>query len=357
MRSIRRWRQPLSLTILASLLALTAALTPAITLRAAAQSTLDLYESTQFEYLFFFDPTLWTIEEEITDLETDYVFLANGETFVYYFAFEAPGVSTDDCLRDILDELTNDPEILSVEPLIPGDGDASDLEAAITSEATSSTLYLVLTIDEDGEPYKLVTRETCYQIFPDESLLYVSTNLPAELYNDLGGDDPFGAPPAIALSLPNAEGRATDTTTGEVLLPAPGEPDDIDDLLTGSLEAHLYCAVDGPPQLLILARALDDDLTLDTGAFTATGDDGEETTLTFGEWLYPDADPTVPLTLTPGDVGLAWFDLPGPESSFELTYTPPDTGTPVTLGQLTPAACDAPGPSFPTSVSLDIDQS
>jgi hypothetical protein len=353
MRTIRRWRQAFLLTVLAGLLASSAALAPIVAPGAAAQSPLDLYVSDQFEYLFFFDPGLWVIEEETTELDSDYVFLSNGEVFVYYLAFEAPGVSTDDCLRDVLNELAIDTEILSVEPLIPGDGDGSDVEAAITSTATSSTVHLLLTIDEDGEPYKLVTEETCHQIYPDESLLYVSTNVPAELYNELGGDNPFGTVPAIALSLPSIDGRDSATATGQVPLPTAGESGDLDDPLTGILEGHVHCAVDGPPQLLILAYALDNDLTLDTSAFTVTSDGDEETALAFGEWLYPEADPATDLTLEPGDVGLAWFDLPGAESTYDLTYTPPAPDAPITLGQIDPAACAAPGPSFPDSVSLD----
>lgn len=358
MRTIRRWRQTFLLTAFAALLALSAALAPHLAPGGAAQSSLDLYVSDQFDYLFFFDPALWVIEEEITDLDSDYVFLSNGEVFVYYLASEAPGVSTEDCLRDILAELALDSEILSVEPLISGDGDGdgSDAETAITSDATSSTVHLVLTIDEGGEPYKLVTEETCHQLYPDESLLYVSTNIPAELYNELGGVNPFGTVPAIALSLPGIDGRDSARTTGQVPLPAPGESGELDDPLTGLLEAHLHCAVDAPPQLLILAHALDQDLTLDAGAFTATvtADEGEATALAFGEWLYPETDPDSALTIESGDVGLAWFDLPGAEAAFDLTYAPPAADTPaVPLGQLDPAACTAPGPSFPASISLD----
>ncbi len=197
------------------------------------------------------------------------------------------------------------------------------------------------------------TQDTSYQIYPDEALLYVSTNVPAELYNELGGVNPFVTTPAIALSLPGTDGRASATTTGPVPLPAAGESGNLDDPLTGILEGHLHCAVDAPPQLLILVHALDNDLTLDTGAFAATDDEGTESTLAFGEWLYPEADPEAALTLEPGEVGLAWFDLPGADTAYDLTYTTPDGDTPIALGQLDPAACAAPGPAFPASVSLD----
>src|SRR5687768_12049146 len=70
---------------------------------AAAQSApIEVYRSPEFGYLFWWDASEWTIQEQETDAGSDWVQLANDDTVLDIEAFTAPGVSAQSCLSEWL---------------------------------------------------------------------------------------------------------------------------------------------------------------------------------------------------------------------------------------------------------------
>jgi hypothetical protein len=324
---------------------------------AAAQS-LEVYWSDQFDDLFFYDPAVWAVEEAWSDQESDYVVLSSGETYVYFLAMAAPDITPQSCLEDFLAEFAADPEIVAIAPLT-GEGDEPVIEPVIELEDGGAVTRLLLTIDEAGDRYQLATEERCLQLVPGESVLYISNNVPAEVYNELGGVDPFGNVPALVLSGPDLIALPGQTAVGRVGVPAP------DGTIIGTLEAHVHCVADGPPQLLVIADAVTatEPFTVDPDAFVLTTDTGKEQPAIFGDWLYAESagepvpldHPGRPLDTAPGAFALLGLELPD-ATAFAVSYAPDSAAPPearLHLGSIHPDACAPPATAFPPSLHLD----
>jgi hypothetical protein len=304
---------------------------------ARAQEPVALYRSEVFDYFFFYDAAIWEIEEQASESGFEAVRFFDGEVFVDYRAFDAPGMTARDCLDQVLDGLANDPSVLEVEPLIP---DYQNFDYGIFA-----SMKLVLTIDGDQGRFKLATDEQCEELDPGQTLLYRSINVPAEAYNEgRRFDRPWIAGYRPSDEFPAKEGPNADHYAGTPVsvLNAGGA-------VLGTFTAGVFCA---PSEVDVVVRGLASTagFTVDPSAFTFTYYTGETVAPASASWLYPDVPPTSSLDLRDGDVGLLRLETQGTPDAYDLYYSPADEES-VDLGGSI-RACGAGG-GLPALIDLE----
>jgi hypothetical protein len=296
---------------------------------AVAQESVALYRSEVFDYFFFYDAAIWEIEEQASEPGSDFVRLTDGEVFVDYWAFDAPGMTAGECINTVVDALASEPSVIAVESLV-NQGSPPHPQAF----GALGSVQLVVTIEGADGRFKLATDERCEEIIPGQAFLYTSINVPAEVFNQTQSLD---RTPWIKGFLPRDEQQ--EQTAPIPVLDASGS-------VRGTLAANPNCA---EGSLLGIARAVDGDFVIDPLGFAAAYETGETVSVTFDAWLFPSAGVDQQRVLTEGDVGLFQLEVGG--HFFDLYYTPP-SGAPVLLGQ-EGGPCAGGGGGSPILIDLE----
>lgn len=280
-----------------------AVVSPAIT--NAADNPFELFYSEQTGYFFFWDAATWSIEEEgeSSDPGGDWIRLSDGETLFDLWAFSAPGMTTEECIRIAVDDFGSDPTDLEME--------------ALTAEGGPPQIYedvtnLVLTVDGPEGQEKFAVRMTCNETVPGESLHLKSIIVPAAVYNATGKEPweyeldffSFGRP-----YHPETESVSISDDTGEV---------------AATLTTHLPC---NTATFSVLARGVGGggDFVIDPSSFIAVDDEGTSLPIALAAWSLPGGRPVTSLGLRPGEMAVLLGVVEADAGqSFELYhYAPP----------------------------------
>src|SRR3954454_2300831 len=89
------------------------------TARAQIEHGYELFYSEQTGYFMFWNPAYWTLEDQPPGSGGDWLRLRDDEHDAVgeLFAFQAPGITTTECLHTILDELARAPTTVTIEAL------------------------------------------------------------------------------------------------------------------------------------------------------------------------------------------------------------------------------------------------
>lgn len=257
-------------------LMLLSSLVPLANRHAEADHAVELYRSEQFDYFFFYDATTWEMVEQESEPGSDYVRFSDGDIWASYWAFDASGLTPEECLGGILDNFNDDPSILAYEELVGLNDPISTVHGGVTAE-----IALIVTVDGADGAFKLATYEACEEVVPGQTLLYTSVNVPATSFNEgRRFDQPWieGYLPAHAAFDGSAPIRIFDSFGNAV----------------GTIKAYANCP--GPPnQMYGTARNFGDSviLELDPNGFFVSPSSGD-VDLARVEWLHPAMPNTSP---------------------------------------------------------------
>ena len=277
--------------------------------RAQTAQVYELFYSESTGYFSFWNPNIWTVQDQSTAKNSDWIRLYDDhyDVFGEIYAFLAPGVSTTDCLSTMLDQLAAAPSTMAIEALSEEDGpphigdSSSDLIQARSSD-------VVLTTSDGDAPAKLAARLECREIVPGQSMLAKLVQVPAQVYNE---NDlwPFW----LELDLDLFE----ELTRDDLTLPMP----DPSGQVVGTIAAVHTCFASN---LFGLARGLSsgEEFIVDPAAFIAIGDDGNSLPITL-VWSLPEVASDAPLSLDTGEFALFQIVNDGPDRYIgDLSYAP-----------------------------------
>jgi hypothetical protein len=314
MRGSRGWRHLLTILVVVAGMASAAAFPPVATNRANAQETIAVYQSEQFDWFFFYDSSLWIIEEQSSEPGSEMLQLSNGDIIVDYWAFEAPDMTARKCVEAVLSALAADPEIAEIEALSPEGGAPVIMPPDHSGyETTVAWTELVLTIETAADHYKVATSGECRSIASEASLLLRSMIVPAAIFNEWGGFQ-GGEHPEIVSS----DHQPT------VISDGPGSSQ-------GTLAPYFHCN----EIFKVVAQNIDPkkDFVVDPSSFVAVykmGDlAGQTVHPELREWIFPAQSPASPLVLKPGEIALFELEL---SPIWYTLYFETETGSLVDLG-------------------------
>ena len=279
----------------------------------AASPPLDLFVSPQTGYFFFWDATTWSKSDESSDPGFDSVRLQSKDGVIAgTTAFIAPGLSPDDCVRHVIDNLLSDLPHAEVEALST-EGGPPRVEDGFTE--------LVLTVGNEADREKYAVHIACDEIVPQQSLVATSFYVPARLFNERGYPLWFYGP----IWFDSAEIARTERNGGAVVIP------DREGQTIGTLAAAVSCVPQLKGSAFFLARNVTDgsNLTIDPSSFVAVGGPDETVTAPSVTWWLPAAPQDAPLVLSPGETAL--FQIAVDSEYFDLSYTT-SSGQTVSLG-------------------------
>jgi hypothetical protein len=301
-----------AITVLGSLLTLAQPAT-------AQSSNVQLYRSEQFGWFMFYDASVWQIEETSSEPGFDFVSFSDEEVLVEYYAFDAPGMTPGECVEAILNELYQNPAILEIQALSDEDEpptvrDESLVQgnADVGTELLIASTKLIVTVDGDSGPFKLVTGEECSPLDGESTLLYRSFKVPAPAWNAGRGFDE----PVILLHM-----SANDLRENE----PPARILDENGSLYGLLDLVYPCTVFGPLSSLshreyyVLARNVGagGNFVIPPSAFVAIDQStGEPGPFTFRGYVYPSMPAEISMALPLGEAGLLAFDVDPPSDLY-----------------------------------------
>jgi hypothetical protein len=329
----------------ASVVALTAAAGPGKASEVLAQQAAALYRSEQYDWFFFYDASEWSIEEESSQSDSEVVRFSDGESVVTYSTFDAHGSTPRECVKEVVNTLSEDLSILDVAALsdVPGPPE-------IVGGDGSSFVYTVLVVTADSEdgPSKLASVETCASVGDGRALVYRSINVPAATYNERQGR--FDSPEIVS-SVQFADlfdpGFAP-------TVPEPVPIADANGVVIGSLAGRLECESPGP--FLFVATGLGESgFAVDPDAFVVFDPGSVRVLSSTIEWLSPAIAPPDVVALDQGDPGL--FQLvvsqDGPEfsGSFNVYYRA-NGQPPVFLGSAS-GPCAGSGAGAPVLIDIE----
>jgi hypothetical protein len=299
----------------------------------------ELLQGDQFNWFIFFDPAIWTIAQHTSAPGLEQLRLTDGDSVVDYALFNAPGLTPEACIENVLALRADEPGVVAVEALTAEGGPPvisppfPDADPATSAAAQAST-DLVLTLEHAGKRLKLAAREECRQIAPG-TLQYRSTVVPAVLFNEWGGGS-YGPRPELASSSP---------IRGMFEWGAPVAVDDGSGSSSLTLAPYFYCN----EIFKVVARntGTSGNITVDPARFVAVYHDdpaagdlaGQSVQPDLFGWIYPALSPGSKLVLGPGETAL--FELGLPRIEYDLYYQP-GSGPPVFLNSNT-GGCGAAG--------------
>jgi hypothetical protein len=183
---------------------------------AVAQSTppLEAYHSSEFGYLFWWDPALWTVQEQVAEPGSDWVQLAHGDTVVDVWGYAEPGATAHSCVTTALGEITNDADLVRYEALT-SPGTQPGITLVPNGLSAFTQLVLAFDVPEGRETYAVDLE--CHAIVSGQRVLYTAVWTPAETFNAQNGK--FAKEPLFTLTLPRV---AYDFVPGEGVLPNDG---------------------------------------------------------------------------------------------------------------------------------------
>lgn len=343
---MRRVRKRLRL---AALLAIVTVLTGATARISAADtraqtSSIDLYQSDQFDWYFFYDAGEWTIEAQSSPSGHDDVRFSNGDTVVYYSTFDAAGTTPEDCVASVLTSLRDAPAVVDVTALSEEPGPPE----IIGGESSLAYTVLVVTADAGDGPFKLAAVETCASIDGGRTLISRSIYLPAASYNQHPRE--FDAPEILS----SVDFGSVFDPGGVRVVPAAVPVANGNGGVTGSLAALLDCESPGP--YYIVAQGLSGTFVIHADDFIARYVDSKQAAASRIEWLYPDNPASDSLTLRPGELGFFQLVVPpaeqGGDHSVDLQYRASDT-KPVVLGASS-GPCPGAGGGLPNTIDIEL---
>lgn len=315
------------------LLALAATAVPATTI--AADDPLELFYSEHTGYFYFWDPAIWSLEDEgeSSDPAGDWLTLSDGEVSLDLWAFLAPGVTTSECLRMAVDDFGSDPTVLEMEALT-AEGGPPQIGENVTN--------LVLTVDRPEGTEKFAVGLTCNETVPGESLHLKSLIVPASVYNARGlelweydFDSYFFAYQNLVIEQAFNRTVPIESAPGEVI---------------GMFRAYNGCLA---TVLFVLAQGVGgNDFLLDPASFVVLDADGSVVPATLAMWSLPAARRESSLALRPGETALLYAAADArPAHKFSLYFTPP-SGQAI---ELTNSVPDCGGASSSAPVLIDIE--
>jgi hypothetical protein len=298
----RGWTRRLLAIVAVLAVLIPSVLSPATT--NAADDLLELFYGDHTGYFFFWDADTWSAVDEGTssDPEGDWILLSDGEVDLDLWAFQAPGVTTSECLGVAMDGLYADPSVLEIEDLSEEGG---------PPQIHTDVANVVLTVDMPEGREKFAVRLTCNEIVPGESLYLQSIIVPAAVYNATGKEPweyeldffSFGSP-----YHPETETVPISGDTGDVV---------------ASLTTRLPCDT---ATFSVLARGVGGggNVVVAPSSFIAIDDTGASLLIAVAAWSLPEARPETSLSLRPGETGILLGVVDAdPGQNFELYYSAP----------------------------------
>lgn len=283
---------------------------------AAAQADPDLgavamYHSPEFGYLFWWDTSEWTIDDQATEPGSDWMQLSSSEATVSIWGFAASGVTAESCLLASLDPLRDDPQLVRFEFI-------NELRGApaitVSPDGRAAATELILGFESATGRQTIAARHTCSTVVPNDFLLYTSEWTTAETYS--ANSSPFNHFAAdsllSSLTLPRwvwpAEPDATWTGTLPVQLPQPIVAPDRQEVAI--LTAHLPdCARHrgSYPWVIVIENTGFTSFEIGPDDFFSVYD-GVARGPDFAQWLSPPVE-SARLAVQPGDTALLHLQL------------------------------------------------
>lgn len=297
----------------------------------------ELFYSQQTGYFTFWNPLVYTIEDQSSGSDGDWIRLYDAQDGITseFFAFLAPDLKTTDCVSTILDQLAAAPLTIDVEALSESGGPPRVSQIDLYPYDASSSVVVLTTRGDDG-PEKFAFQVGCRQIVPGQSTLARTLQVPASVYN-MNGIDLFWQELDVGLF--------DQLTREDRTQPIP----DASGQVSGTIAALQSCLAF---PLFGLARGTSarDDLVVDPTAFNAVGFGGQSLPFTI-VWSLPAADPTTPVELGKGEFALFQIVEDDPDDNIADLYYSPPGAAPIQLSHFE----DGCGAGGGAPVLIDVD--
>ena len=280
------WMRRLAAIVAALAVLIPAVLLPQAIATAQPVATQELAYSQQTGYFFFWEPAILSPQGESSEPGVDWWRFSDGETRVDLWAFSAPAMTTEECVRAALDRFAADPATREMEALWPVEGAAESPPPQVWSDFTEFVLTVEGPVGED----KFAVSLECREIVPEQSLHLTSIIMPAHVFNErgdvtIGGVDLFVFD---GFNHPEAEFVSISDETGEVV---------------GTLTTFLPC---NTAEFSVLARGESGGGggVIDLSSFIAVDGEGISLPIALATWSLPEARRETALSLHPGELAL-----------------------------------------------------
>jgi hypothetical protein len=299
------WFRRLTAIVAALFVLLPAAVMSQMIANAQSVVTDELAYSQQTEYFFFWDPATLSLQQESSAAGIDYWLLTDGEVNVNIWAYTAPGVTSDQCVADFLDQLAADPATRAMETLpVFGGGPLQQF---------GNSAQFVLTADGADGQEKFAAKVECGEVVPGQSLFLIFVLMPARVYNEKdtqhvswSGADYF--------TFVGLQDNQLDSEFASV-------PDETGTRV-GTLTTFLPCNVSS---FDLVARAeAGREFVVDRESLFAVDNNGAYLPVTVAAWSLPEARRETSLALRPGALGLLHGVVAAePFQDFDLYFAAP----------------------------------
>jgi hypothetical protein len=305
--------------------------------RAQTAQGYELFYSAQTGYFTFWNPLVYTIEDQSSGSDGDWIRLYDEQDGITaeFFAFLAPALKTKDCVSTILDQLAAAPSTVDIEDLSEEGGPPQVSQIDLYSYDASSSVVVLTTRGDDG-PAKFAVQVGCRQIVPGASMLARTLQIPASVYNMNGLD----------LVWQELDVGLFDQLTRE---DRPQPIPDASGQVTGTIAAVQNCLA-FPLFGLARGTSASDDLVVDPSAFNAVGFGGQALPFTV-IWSLPAAEPTAPVVLGKGEFALFQIVEDDPDDDITDLYYNAPGATPIQLSHFE----DGCGAGGGAPVLIDVD--
>ena len=299
---VRVWLRCLTLAVVLGVLA--------ILPTAAAQGTPTVvYRSPEFGYLFWWDSSGWSVQQQQTDAGSDWVQLASADSVVDIWAYAAPDVGAAACLQERLDRLQSDPALVRFAALR---NPAAPPVMEDWSDAEKASIEIVLGFDTADGPAVFVAREECAAVPAAGFMLFTSVWRDAAAFNV---DNALDGGPVRTLTMPRTAWTfvpsefVPDTFVAEgPLFIAPQQILDVDGEELGILTTHTFfdCSTHDSTVVIVAEATGSATFVVDPDAFVVESDGGEVPP-TSVLWLEPAIPPDNAVALGYGETALLEF--------------------------------------------------
>jgi hypothetical protein len=163
-----------------------------------ASAPVEVYRSSEFGYLFWWDTSVWSIDDHEKQAGYDLLRLVSDTAATAIWGYAEPGATAEGCLNETLDAIAADPDLIRYEGLQPP---GSPPNPVVSENGLYAWAGLVLAFDLPNGRFTLADMETCLAVGPGQ-IVSTSVWTPAEVYN--AQYSRFGETPASLLTLPRS---------------------------------------------------------------------------------------------------------------------------------------------------------
>jgi hypothetical protein len=307
-----------------------------------AQESIGSYHGDEHEFYFFYDAAMWELVEKTSEPGVDYVRLEAEQARLEYLAFDAPGMTVEECMIAGVQALADDPAILVMENLYSPGAPPEGWIYGTPATRTFAGAELFLTVDMGGGPFSLAMAHQCRDLAPGQSLLHTTGTVPISPSSRSEAFDRLQA-----IQYPLIAGYPYDFGAHPQIGPIPVL--DASGARMGTFVSRPGC---GDEETLVIAKrdAQGAPFIIDPTAFTLIYESGESRPVQVDAWLSLAAHPDQSLDLAPGEIVLFRFARSGED--YELFYTPPDA-PPTLVGENRALYCGAGGATTPVLIDLE----